>query len=278
MRVRKHDAGLAVRPVFIVSSLLAALITGCGPDKQSNGTGDGAQRTATSIPAASAGVGIDGPGHTSPNHVAATVLGNELRTDDATEMQAAILDALFEQYEADSGIRAEDSEIDAFIARLDRSKEADIAAKRERLAEIDDLLGAVNLSGDERDALEKERDLIADTVDDLESSEDLSAGEAAEVTDMRRAFAREMILHWKVDRALYEQYGGRLIAQQLGPEPLDAYRQFLEDRREAGAFDIRCPDMEEAFWRYFTDETKHSYLDADSDAVASAFASPPWTE
>ena len=267
-----------MRPVFIVSSLLATLIAGCGPDKPANDASEGAQPTATSIPAKSDDGGIEGPGHASPIPVAATVLGNELRTDDATEMQAAILEALFEQYEADNGIRAGDSEIDAFIAQLDRAKEADIAAKRERLAEIDDLLGAGSLSGDERDALGKERDLIAGAVDDLESSENLSAVEAAEVTDMRRSFAREMILHWKVDRALYEQYGGRLIGQQLGPEPLDAYRQFLEDRRDAGAFDIRRPDMEREFWRYFTDETKHSFLDADSDDAVSAFASPPWTE
>lgn len=43
--------------------------------------------------------------------------------------------------------------------------------------------------------------------------------------------------------SLYEAYGGRIIYQQLGPEPLDACRQYLEERQKAGDFRIDEPAM-----------------------------------
>ena len=47
---------------------------------------------------------------------------------------------------------------------------------------------------------------------------------------MRRDTARAMIRQWKLNSAVYRRYGGRIIHQQLGPEPLDAYRKYLEER------------------------------------------------
>jgi hypothetical protein len=85
-----------------------------------------------------------------------------------------------------------------------------------------------------------------------------------------------LIRQWKLDRALYRQYGGRIIAQQLGPEPLDAYRQYLQERQAAGDFVIHRKALEGAFWRYFTDETMHSFYEPGSAAEAQAFETPPW--
>jgi hypothetical protein len=78
--------------------------------------------------------------------------------------------------------------------------------------------------------------------------------------------------------SLYEQYGGRIIRQQLGPEPLDAYRQFLRRRQADGAFAIRDPAIEEAFWRYFTDDSIHDFMAPGSADEARAFTMPPWEQ
>ena len=86
-----------------------------------------------------------------------------------------------------------------------------------------------------------------------------------------------MIERWKINRALYEEYGGRIIFQQLGPEPLDAYRTFLEERERAGDFQIDDKPLADAFWRYFTDDSIHVFMEAGSAQEKKAFSVPPWS-
>lgn len=168
--------------------------------------------------------------------VAATVLGDAVRTSDADEMQRIVLTRLFDHYAAQQGLTATDAEIAAFLEHQRRGMQA---------------------AG-------------------LTADQDLSPEEAAQVERMRREMARSMIRQWKLNRALYTQYGGRVIFQQFGPEPLDAYRQFLEAGRAAGDFSIDNPDFEASFWRYFTDDSMHSFYPPGSDEAAQAFATPPW--
>ena len=169
--------------------------------------------------------------------LAAAVLGEEVRTSDAGEMQQIIIARLFDQYSADHGIEAAESEISSFVEKLQRV-----------------------LEGDEN----------------LTADDDLTTEEAEQVDAMRREMARSMIRQWKLSRALYKQYGGRIIYQQFGPEPLDAYRQYLEERQAAGDFSIIEPAFVDEFWRYFTDDSIHSFFEPGTEA--SAFVLPPWEQ
>jgi hypothetical protein len=167
---------------------------------------------------------------------AATVLGEEIRTTDVAEMQEAILTRLFDQYAAQRGIEAETVEIDAFVENMRRG----MAAKG------------------------------------LTAESELKPEEAAELAATRREMGRAIIRQWKINKALYNQYGGRIIYQQLGPEPLDAYRWFLEQRQAEGAFTIHDQALADEFWRYFTDESIHDFMEPDGADEARAFATPPW--
>ncbi|MCB1788089.1 MAG: META domain-containing protein [Gammaproteobacteria bacterium] len=166
----------------------------------------------------------------------ATVLGEAVHTTDVEEVQAAIITRLFDQYAAEQGIAAEPAEIDAFVDNLRHGMAAE--------------------------------GLTADT--------GLTAEDAAALDVMRRQMARSIIRQWKINKALYESYGGRIIYQQLGPEPLDAYRRFFEQRQAAGAFEIRDPIVAERFWRYFTDESIHDFMEPGGADESRAFAVPPW--
>jgi len=165
---------------------------------------------------------------------AATVAGEDIRTIDPVEMQQRILDRLFDDYAATHGIAARDPEIDAFIENLDRGMRAQ----------------------------------------GLTAADDLTPEEAETFETMRRDMARSIIRQWKINRALYAEYGGRVIYQQLGPEPLDALRRFVEERQRAGAFTIHEQTFEAGFWRYFTDDSIHSFFAPGTEA--SAFEVPPW--
>lgn len=168
--------------------------------------------------------------------VVATVLGDEIRARDVPEMQAIIVTRLFDRYAADNGIEVTESELDAYIDRVRRG----IAAGG------------------------------------LTAADDLTPDERLEVEAMRRQMGHAMIRQWKINKSLYESYGGRIIYQQLGPEPLDAYHQYLEEREQAGDFAILNPDMRPAFWRYFTDVSMHDFMKPGGDDEANAFATPPY--
>ncbi len=164
--------------------------------------------------------------------LAATVLGEEVRTDDADEMQRAVLTRLFDRYAEAQGIAVTAAEIDAFVENMRRGMRAE-----------------------------------GPTAED-----DLTPEESAQVAQM----GRSMIRQWKLNRALHRQYGGRIIFQQLGPEPLDAYRQFLGERQAAGNFTIHRKDFEDTFWRYFRDDSSHDFYEPGSTEEAQAFNTPPW--
>jgi hypothetical protein len=93
---------------------------------------------------------------------------------------------------------------------------------------------------------------------------------------MLRDTAGDIIRQWKINKALYEQYGGRIIYQQLGPEPIDAYREFLRQREADGAFAIRDQALAASFWRYFTDDSIHDFMPPGGADEARAFTTPPW--
>jgi hypothetical protein len=168
----------------------------------------------------------------------ASVLGKTVDTSDPEALMDAILTPLLDQYAAERGIRAERSEIDAMLEGMRRDRAA---------------------SG-------------------LVAADDLTPEETAEVEAMRREMVGGIIRQWKINKALHEQYGGRIIYQQLGPEPLDAYRQFLRQRETDGAFAIRDRALETSFWRYFTDDSIHDFMTPGSADAARAFATPPWQQ
>jgi hypothetical protein len=168
----------------------------------------------------------------------AEVLGEPLTNTDPAAVQETILTRLLDQYAAKRGIRAEPAEIDTVLEKMRR----DMAA-----------------SG-------------------LATADDLTPEEKAEIDAMQREMARGIIRQWKINKALYEQYGGRIIYQQLGPEPLDAYRRFLRQREADGAFAIRDQALEAWCWRYSTDDSIHDFLAPGGADEARAFKVPPWEQ
>lgn len=98
-------------------------------------------------------------------------------------------------------------------------------------------------------------------------------GEPTISAETGREVAHRMIRSFKIKQSLYEAYGGRVIFQQMGPEPIDAYREFLEAQQEAGAFEIRDPSLEGGFWRYLVDDAIHSFYPPEE---AKAAMTRPW--
>jgi hypothetical protein len=57
---------------------------------------------------------------------------------------------------------------------------------------------------------------------------------------------------WKFNREMYRAYGGRVIFQQAGPEPLEAMTRLLREHEKKGTFVIYDPELRRRFWAYYT--------------------------
>lgn len=99
---------------------------------------------------------------------------------------------------------------------------------------------------------------------------------AAEERQARAEVAAAFIRQWKINGASQRKYGGRIIFQQAGPEPLDATRRFLEAAEAIGDFAIADPRLEEPFWEYYRDDARHSFYKPGRREAAEAFTTPPW--
>lgn len=212
----------------------------------------------------------------SSDPVAGEVLGASVRTRDAEELQYHVMKTLFDRYALEQGIGVSKAEIEEYVARTTEGlakRRLEALAKREELARR---LAGGNLTEPERASLDRELQTQTTLIDGLSGAD--GRADSPEERAAREKIAEAFILQWKVNRALHRQYGGRVIYQQTGPEPLDARRRFLEERQARGDFQILDKQLEPGFWRYFRTDSLHSFYPSGSPEEAAAFARPPWLE
>jgi hypothetical protein len=91
------------------------------------------------------------------------------------------------------------------------------------------------------------------------------------------AFVAGMVQFWKVGRALYRQYGGRVRLTGFGPEPFDAIERFLIEEERRGNFSVPDPQGRAAIWAVFVDKSGASRVVMGARADAS-YATAPWED
>jgi ABC-type glycerol-3-phosphate transport system substrate-binding protein len=206
--------------------------------------------------------------------VAGRVLGMAVHTRDAEELRYVVLHELTDRYAQEQGIAVTQAEKDAYVSYVREGLAKDRAQKAARRAELAARLAAGGLSDAERSRLAAE---VAALDDFLAALDDAGAAKVdPQEEEARQQVAAAFILQWKINRSLYREYGGRIIFQQGGPEPLDAYRRFLEQAQSRGDFRIVDKSLEAAFWRYYRDDSIHSFYPRGSKEEAQAFAVAPW--
>jgi len=199
----------------------------------------------------------------------ATVFGKPVQAEEEEELTGIIFGQLLEAYAKEKKIEASEEEIKAFIAKTEEMEKEDrdkFEKDRKRLVEE---LKSDKLAADKRK--EKEEELAMK--EEFLKGTNLSPEDAKQVAKETREMASEYVRSWKINRELFKQYGGRAIFQQAGPEPLDAYRDFLREQEKKGAFFIKDEDAKKEFWKYFTDESIHTFYNAADSKKA---IETPW--
>ena len=199
--------------------------------------------------------------------VAAEVLDIKVRTRNAAEMAYAINVVLLKDYVKKNKLHATDKEIAQLLERKQQAEARTLKQAKARQAEIQAALQSDSTPGEQRQQLENEQKFIDEMLKRAARPDD------PQRTAAEKKMAAGMIEQWKASQSLYKKYGGRVVFQQTGPEPLDAYHEFLKSAQKAGDFKILNKDFESALWGYYTDDKKHRFVpDADKDKVMST----PW--
>ena len=186
-------------------------------------------------------------------------------------LRERILRPLVDEFKKEHVAEPTDAEIDEFIvhfrqARIDRRRESaeDLSRRKQQLQADRARLESPELPPQARKLLAQ---TIARNEAQIAELEKLPASPVPEMdAEHELFFAKWYIGNWKLQQALYKEYGGRAIFQQAGPEALDAMRDLLKQREREGYFTISDPELHDRFWEYFVNDRMHVFI-PDPDRI-----------
>jgi len=183
--------------------------------------------------------------------VAGVALGSVIRTTNAEELRIYVLRKLTDRYATQKGITVSRAESDSYLRRATAFRREDSAKQAARLTVVERELQSASLPPDRRSVLESEAQTLRCLRESAERDAATRANPSPEEMAMIDSTPAAFIKQWKINRVLYQDYAGRVIGQQGGSEPLDAYREFLEEAQARGNFVIVNTGLEAGFWAYF---------------------------
>lgn len=205
--------------------------------------------------------------------VIAVVLGKKILAKDKDKLNGLIFGALLKQFARENKIEPTEKELDAFIQKTEESEKQQLIKFERDRKKLVTALKSTSLTERERKDKESQLKTLESILKTTREMKEQTEGMEEQLRPMKRQNAQQFVRSWKLNKALYAKYGGRVIFQQAGVEPLDAYRDFLREQEKNGAFQILNKKYEAPFWRYFTNDAMHTFYPKDDGAK---FINTPW--
>lgn len=205
--------------------------------------------------------------------IIATVLGQEISASDSNQIRGLIFRPLLDKYAEEQKIVPTPEEIDTFMIMLRKKQLESLAEVESTRSQLQEELKSPSLSKNDRAQAEANLKMTEQVIKGLRDIEKKRQEGGREFKLKEIASANQYVKTWKIYCSLYEKYGGRVIFQQLGPEPLDAFRDFLEDGEKNGDFQITDKNTKESFWNYFLNESLHKFYPLED---GKKLMSTPW--
>lgn len=189
-------------------------------------------------------------------------------------LRTLVWQAVFEDFAKQQRIEPTAAEIETYInshRRLQKEDKVRRAKERERLVGE---LRSSNLSEAHRKQLQQYLDtLISLEKHDAAMEQERRDPEREKMwAKSERRVAEVWTKHWKINQALFRKFGGRIIFQQAGWEPIDAYRKLLEEYEARKALVMHDPALRDVVYAYF----KHQFVYADEVMARFYFEKPYW--
>ncbi len=147
-------------------------------------------------------------------------------------------------YVAGHGLSATPAEIEEVIAYHLEFERRDRLQRTRKLAELDDRLENGELAPEERARLE---DFQA-TLRRLAASDKEKASVPPQDRAHLQALQAPWVEMWKMNRAIYERYGGAVALTEMGPWPHEARAALIADYERHGLLEFADADLRERFY------------------------------
>jgi hypothetical protein len=190
------------------------------------------------------------------------------------KLKAMVWSAVFSDYAKKRNVEPTQAEIESHVNSHRKFKREDRARREKERAALIGELKSPNLS----EARRKQAQQYLDTLNSLREFDSREEKERSDPERERqwqeseRRVAAVWVKQWKVNQALFREFGGRIIFQQAGWEPIDAYRKLLEKYETNKLFVIHDRALREAVYAYF----KFKFVYADEKKAAFYFEKPYW--
>ena len=182
--------------------------------------------------------------------------------------------AVFADYAKKRKVEPTPAEIDSQIREQKKFTSADKIRREKERKELIVELKSPGLT----EAQRKQKQQYLDTLNSLRDHDVRMEKERSDPAqkkmwqDSEQMVAAIWVKQWKVNQALFREFGGRIIFQQAGWEPMDAYRALLDQYKAEKRFVIHDPTLQDAVYSYF----KHSFVYADEKMAKFYFEKPYW--
>ena len=182
--------------------------------------------------------------------------------------------AVFEDYARRRAITPTDAEI---VSQIEGHRRLKVRLDAERVQQRAALIAELKPPG----LSETRRKAAQQHLDSLNWLAEFEAKRAQELRDpaqrkiqqqAERGVAGHWVRRWKLNQALYREFGGRVVFQQAGWEPIDAYRKLLEQYEANKAFVVHDTAKRAAVYSYFA----HRFIYADEAKARYYFEKPYW--
>ena len=130
-----------------------------------------------------------------------------------------------------------EAEKQEFVKAMTRRHHTDVGAKKARLQQIERELRASSTSPARKKQLAQESVAMTAAIKQATMAATALAGPGS--LNSAAAF----VGGWKFNRALYKKYGGKVIIQEAGFEPVGAYEKWLREHEMKGSFKILEPKL-----------------------------------
>ena len=163
-----------------------------------------------------------------------------------------------------NGLKATEQEINEYGEHLDASMKQNRERRKVKLAEIEEKLESASLTAEERKKLEKRRETLV-SLAQHDAKRKLSTLTTQQKKQMKGLIYAEFIENWKLNKAIYEKYGGIVAITKFGPDPVGAKKEVLKDYEKQGNFVILDEKLRKKFWEYCGQTPKHVYPPGEVD-------------
>jgi len=190
-----------------------------------------------------------------------------------TVLSSRIWSGLMKKYCRENKINANTEEIQSFNRSLTRqSKVMTVQLKSERDS-LERKLSEKSISVQSRNGLKKDLEATNKSISFLMKLDSLKgtldSSQNRKIDSATVASAEKWVVRFKFNKSLYEKYGGPVIFQQVGLEPIGAYKQLLQESERRGDFKILDSDLKNTFWEYYSME--HHVVSNNKDPFEKPF-------